>query len=54
MYNIYHRMSDFKLSIKLNTTLLDLIHGLFLLGAGIGFIMALSEDVALFDIPSES
>ena len=39
---------------KLNTTLLDLIPGQFLLGAGIGFIMALSADVALFDIPSES
>ena len=54
MYNIYHRMSDFKLLIKLNTTLLDLIPGQFLLGAGIGFIMALSADVALFDIPSKS
>ena len=39
---------------KLNTTLLDLIPGQFLLGAGIGFMMALSADVALFDIPSES
>ena len=39
---------------KLNTTLRDLIPGQFLLGAGIGFIMALSADVALFDIPSES
>ena len=39
---------------KLNTALPDLIPGQFLLGAGIGFIMALSADVALFDIPAES
>ena len=39
---------------KLNTTMLDLIPGQFLLGAGLGFMMALTVDVALFDIPDES
>ena len=39
---------------KLDTTMLDLIPGQFLLGAGLGFIMALTVDVALFDIPDES
>ena len=39
---------------KLNISMSDLILGQFLLGAGIGFIMALSADVALFDIPAES
>ena len=39
---------------KLNTSILDLIPGQFLLGAGLGFMMALTVDVALFDIPDES
>ncbi|WP_323737591.1 MFS transporter (plasmid) [Methanosphaera sp. ISO3-F5] len=39
---------------KLNLSMPGLIIGQFLLGAGIGFIMALSADVALFDIPSKS
>ena len=39
---------------KLNTSVLDLIPGQFLLGAGLGFMMALTVDVALFDIPAES
>lgn len=39
---------------KLNMSLMGLIPGLFLLGSGIGFMMALVSDVALFDIPAES
>ena len=39
---------------KLNLTMWDLIPGQFLLGSGIGFMMALASDVALFDIPAES
>ena len=39
---------------KLNISLMGLISGLFLLGSGIGFMMALGSDVALFDIPAES
>ncbi len=39
---------------RLNISMLDLIVGQFLLGAGIGFMMALSADVALFDVPAES
>ena len=39
---------------KLDTTMLDLIPGQFLFGAGIGFVMALTVDVALFDVPAES
>ena len=39
---------------KLNVNMLDLIPGQFLLGTGLGFMMALASDVALFDIPSES
>jgi len=38
---------------RLNISMLDLIVGQFLLGAGIGFMMALSADVALFDVPAE-
>ena len=38
---------------KLNVTMFDLIPGLFLLGSGIGFMLALCTDVALFDIPAE-
>ncbi len=39
---------------KLNISMFDLIPGLFLLGSGIGFMLALGSDVALFDIPAES
>ena len=39
---------------KLNLSMPGLIIGQFLLGSGIGFIMALSADVALFDIPPKS
>ena len=39
---------------RLNISMPDLIVGQFLLGAGIGFMMALSADVALFDVPAES
>ena len=38
---------------KLNVTMLDLIPGQFLLGAGVGFMMALAADVALFDVSAE-
>ena len=38
---------------RLNTTMLDLMPGMFILGAGLGFSMALSVDVALFNIPKE-
>ena len=38
---------------KLNVNMLDLIPGQFLLGTGIGFMMALAADVALFDVPAE-
>ena len=39
---------------RLNVSMLDLIPGQFLLGSGIGFMLALTSDVALFDIPAES
>jgi Na+/melibiose symporter-like transporter len=38
---------------KLNVNMLDLIPGQFLLGTGLGFMMALASDVALFDVPAE-
>ena len=38
---------------RLNTTMWDLLPGMFILGAGLGFAMALSVDVALFNIPKE-
>ena len=38
---------------KLNTTMMDLLPGMFILGAGLGFAMALSVDVALINIPPE-
>ena len=38
---------------KLSTTPVDLIPGMFVLGAGLGFIMALSVDVALLNVPPE-
>ena len=34
--------------------MLDLMPGMFVLGAGLGFIMALCVDIALINIPSES
>ena len=39
---------------RMNTTMLDLMPGMFVLGAGLGFIMALCVDIALINIPSES
>ena len=38
---------------KLNTTSWDLLPGMFVMGAGLGFAMALSVDVALFNVPAE-
>ncbi len=38
---------------KLDISMIGLIPGLFLLGSGIGFMLALGSDVALFDIPAE-
>ncbi len=38
----------------LNTTMMSLMPGMFILGSGIGFIMALSTDIALINIPPES
>ena len=39
---------------RLDTSTLDLIPGLFIMGAGLGFLMALCTDVSLFNIPQES
>ena len=39
---------------KLTTTMTDLMPGMFIMGAGLGFSMALSVDVALLNIPAES
>ena len=39
---------------RMNTTMLDLLPGMFVLGSGLGFIMALGVDIALFNIPEES
>ena len=39
---------------KMNTTMLNLMPGMFVLGSGIGFIMALSTDIALINIPDEN
>jgi Na+/melibiose symporter-like transporter len=39
---------------KINTTIWELLPGMFVLGAGLGFIMALSVDIALVNIPEES
>ena len=39
---------------KINTTMLNLMPGMFVLGSGIGFIMALSTDIALINIPDEN
>ena len=38
---------------RLNTSMLDLVPGLFVMGAGLGLSMALSVDVALLNIPPE-
>ena len=38
---------------RLNTTMFDLLPGMFIIGAGLGFAMALSVDVALINIPPE-
>ncbi len=38
---------------KMNTTMIDLLPGMFIMGAGLGFAMALSVDVALLNIPAE-
>ena len=39
---------------RLNTTMYDLIPGLFVLGAGLGFVMSLSTDISLINIPKKS
>ena len=39
---------------RLDTSPLELLPGMFVLGAGFGFIMALSVDIALINIPDES
>ena len=39
---------------RLDTSSLELLPGMFILGAGFGFIMALSVDIALTNIPDES
>jgi MFS family permease len=37
---------------RLNTTMYDLMPGLFILGAGLGFVMSLSTDISLINIPN--
>lgn len=39
---------------SINTTMIGLMPGMFVLGSGLGFIMALSTDIALVNIPEES
>ena len=39
---------------RFDTTVWDLLPGMLVLGAGLGFIMALSVDISLFNIPKES
>ena len=39
---------------RIDTTMLDLMPGMLILGAGLGFIMALSTDIALLNIPDEN
>ena len=39
---------------RLDTTIFTLMPGLFVLGAGLGFIMALCTDISLSNIPAES
>ena len=38
---------------RLHTSMLNLLPGMFIMGAGLGFAMALSVDVALLNIPKE-
>lgn len=38
---------------RMDTTMLDLMPGMLILGAGLGFIMALSTDIALINIPKK-
>ncbi|RAP49154.1 MAG: MFS transporter, partial [Methanosphaera sp. rholeuAM74] len=39
---------------RLDTTIMTLMPGLFILGAGLGFIMALCTDISLANVPAES
>ena len=39
---------------RMDTTMLDLMPGMLILGSGLGFIMALSTDIALINIPDEN
>ena len=39
---------------RLDTTIFTLMPGLFVLGAGLGFIMSLCTDISLSNIPAES
>ena len=39
---------------RLDTTIYNLIPGLFILGSGLGFLMALCTDISLSNIPNES
>jgi MFS family permease len=39
---------------RLDVPIMNLVPGLFVLGAGLGFIMALCTDIALVNIPKES
>ena len=39
---------------RLNTSMYDLMPGLFVLGAGLGFVMSLSTDISLANIPKEN
>ena len=39
---------------RLNTTMYDLMPGLFVLGAGLGFVMSLSTDISLINIPKKN
>ena len=39
---------------RIDTTIFTLMPGLFILGSGLGFIMALCTDVSLFNIPANS
>ena len=39
---------------RLDTSTLDLIPGLFVMGAGLGFLMALCTDISLINIPKEN
>ena len=39
---------------RLDTTTIELMPGLFVMGAGLGFLMALCTDISLINIPKES